>query len=574
MAPHDRLQVPNSMQPTSVQPNGQPIGTTGRSVKPDTQKKEVPAVRDAFREVVETVVFVIVLVLLLKTFVAEAFVIPTGSMAETLLGYQKWVKCPECGFDYPVNCTDEVDPQDGPSVPLQRSTCPNCRFTEVWRTDNVQLHEPPPWSSGDRVLVSKFPYDNGHFGDFGKPHRFDVIVFKFPDQPQKGQTPMNYIKRLIGLPGETIAIYNGDLYVSNELEYPPANHALPEDSKDLWKRTYTYPNDDAAKQALAAGKFKILRKSPELMLATRRIVYDNDHQAKDLIGKIDPRWHASDGWIGDDPKSPKTFRIDDASGKMHWLRYQHLIPSERSNQFPAVAANPQPEIITNFLGYNRGLPNRTNGPPPGESEWVPDLMLEATAKIESPQGELTLELSRGPDRFQARFNIKEGTLTLWRLTDKGTSEELGKANNVISKPGTYELRFANIDHRLTVWVDGKLPFAEGVDWATPLPDLAHANADASNKNNFEPASIGASQGAKVGVSHLRLWRDIYYTVNRDVSHDPNFQIMYVQPGHYLCLGDNSAASSDSRYWGLVPERLLLGRALIVYYPFTRAGLIR
>src|SRR5262245_14015591 len=119
MAPHDRLQVPNPMQPTTIQPNGQPVAATARSAKPAAQKKEAPAVRDAFREVVETVVFVIVLVLLLKTFVAEAFVIPTGSMAETLLGYQKWVKCPECGFDFPVNCTDEVDPQDGPPVPLQ-----------------------------------------------------------------------------------------------------------------------------------------------------------------------------------------------------------------------------------------------------------------------------------------------------------------------------------------------------------------------------------------------------------------------------------------------------------------------
>ena len=59
-------------------------------------KSKEPVMKDAVREVVETVVFVVVLVLLLKTFVAEAFVIPTGSMAETLLGYQKWVECPQC----------------------------------------------------------------------------------------------------------------------------------------------------------------------------------------------------------------------------------------------------------------------------------------------------------------------------------------------------------------------------------------------------------------------------------------------------------------------------------------------
>ena len=49
---------------------------------------------------------------------------------------------------------------------------------------------------------------------------------------------------------------------------------------------------------------------------------------------------------------------------------------------------------------------------------------------------------------------------------------------------------------------------------------------------------------------------------------------YVQPSHYLCLGDNSPESSDGRSWGLVPRRLLLGRALLVYYPFSRVERIR
>src|SRR5438094_179927 len=68
---------------------------------------------DSFREVVETVVFVVVLVLLLKSFAAEAFVIPTGSMAQTLWGYQKVVKCPQCEHVFPVNCSSEVDPSEG-----------------------------------------------------------------------------------------------------------------------------------------------------------------------------------------------------------------------------------------------------------------------------------------------------------------------------------------------------------------------------------------------------------------------------------------------------------------------------
>ena len=58
---------------------------------------------DPTREVFETVVFVVVLVLMLKQFVAEAFVIPTGSMASTLWGDQVKVTCPECGQNFPVS---------------------------------------------------------------------------------------------------------------------------------------------------------------------------------------------------------------------------------------------------------------------------------------------------------------------------------------------------------------------------------------------------------------------------------------------------------------------------------------
>ena len=46
--------------------------------------------RDTPREIAETLVFVIVLVLVMKLFVVDAYVIPTGSMGETLYGYKKY----------------------------------------------------------------------------------------------------------------------------------------------------------------------------------------------------------------------------------------------------------------------------------------------------------------------------------------------------------------------------------------------------------------------------------------------------------------------------------------------------
>ena len=124
-------------------------------------------------------------------------------------------------------------------------------------------------------------------------------------------------------------------------------------------------------------------------------------------------------------------------------------------------------------------------------------------------------------------------------------------------------------------VNVRMPFAASgspavVEWITARP-------------LERPVSVG-SQGAAVAVGQLKVWRDTYYTTSRTPS-DPDVKFQpedpstwpvfetapvstfYVQPGHYLCLGDNSPESSDGRSWGLVPERLLLGRALFVYYPF-------
>ena len=89
-----------------------------------------------------------------------------------------------------------------------------------------------------------------------------------------------------------------------------------------------------------------------------------------------------------------------------------------------------------------------------------------------------------------------------------------------------------------------------------------------------PASVGARGG--VTVRGLKLRRDIFYTRTHG-GVGSGADLYYVQPGHYLCLGDNSAHSSDSRSWGVVPERLMLGKAVFVFWPawpHNRMGFIR
>ena len=62
----------------------------------------------------------------------------------------------------------------------------------------------PRFQTNDYLLVDKISYR------FEQPHRGDIIVFKYP-----GDTSINYVKRVIGLPGERVHIEAGKVSVIN-----------------------------------------------------------------------------------------------------------------------------------------------------------------------------------------------------------------------------------------------------------------------------------------------------------------------------------------------------------------------
>ena len=112
--------------------------------------------KSVVREWVESIVVAFILAMIIRTFVIQAFKIPSGSMRSTLL-------------------------------------------------------------EGDLILVNKFiygakiPFIDLNLPALRQPKKGDVIVFIYPDSPKK-----DFIKRLAGLPGETLEIKNGTVYVNDK----------------------------------------------------------------------------------------------------------------------------------------------------------------------------------------------------------------------------------------------------------------------------------------------------------------------------------------------------------------------
>lgn len=135
---------------------------TDETVDTITIKKNSPKKKESFSDTVKSLSIAIILALLFRSIAFEPFYIPSGSMKSTLL-------------------------------------------------------------VGDYVFVSKYSYGYSRFSfPLGlapiegrimdeKPERGDVIVFKLPSN-----TGINYIKRLIGLPGDTIQMQNGVLYINDQ----------------------------------------------------------------------------------------------------------------------------------------------------------------------------------------------------------------------------------------------------------------------------------------------------------------------------------------------------------------------
>ena len=575
--------------------------------KTETKKPDESDKREkhdgGWRETVESIAMAVILALLFRGFVAEAFVIPTGSMAPTLQGRHKDVWCPKCGYQYQTSASDERDEDRLTGRHVISTTCPLCRYTQTLDL----FGQPNDHSfSGDRIIVGKFAYD------LGEPRRWDVIVFKFP-----GNAVQNYIKRLIGLPGEHVRITGGNIYVRGVSE--------PEEA------------------------LRIARKPPHKLNALLQLVHDTDYIPEQLTAVGWPlRWRE---WTAGGSreavwKAEEGGRLYVAGGQHDhdaWLRYRHLVPTyedwqeiEAHEHLPAGIESRQGKLISDFYAYNARSFVVQNTPPssyllpgtydpsdydaqatgpgrkPDDSQlgqhWVDDLAVECLAEVTSSEGEVLLDLVRAGVHHQCRINLADGKATLRRLDADGSplyfigdgvQDDAVVAATSVKGPGSYRLRLSNVDHEVLLWVNGSVMAFDGPTTyeSEELVDPAWSPAD---PGDLAPAGIG-SRGAALKLSQLRIYRDKYYIAsegeNDDYTSGPrsgSIQEVFANPelwsasglfapnnrravwfnleeDQFLPLGDNSPASSDGRYWtghNYVERDLLIGKALLIYWPHT------
>ncbi len=593
----------NPASPASSKPNST-----------DASKTKTPAARqESTRETVESIVVAFLLAFLFRAFEAEAFVIPTGSMAPTLYGRHKETNCNQCGHLITIGASEEVDDNGYLRSRLETSLCPNCRAPNSIKN--------APVFRGDRILVNKFPYE------LKEPRRWDVVVFKYPEEPKT-----NYIKRLVGLAGETILIRQGDLHrVEKDGQVQILRKSDPYKQREL--QILVYDNDFPETPLLEKGWPR--RWAPVARVAGAKPDDDeiaNGGPNSDIVAG----WREStDGWQAQDESH--SFRLEGAGAaqERQWLRYRHYVPNsdtwrpitnralefegddaDKSDREPQTELRrPMPQLVTDFCGYNAFSSGHDFDL--DAYFWVGDLTLSCDVQIKKldEKSELLLELNEGVHRFRCRINPQTGEAHLlslvWMNRDKEEEVNLGIAETPITGAGEYRLEFANVDNRLCLWVNGKLtPFGPKAEY--PLP----ASEDfGPQESDLTPIGIAAS-GMTVDVAHLQIHRDIYYRSShveqpqdfspwgheqeewspcsshphlRSLLSDPvrwneaykacvREARMELGPDEFLMLGDNSPRSKDSRLWGndrraqhrhAVPRSALVGKAFYIYWPHAQ-----
>ena len=521
------------------------------------------------KETLTAVVISFTMAFVFRGFVIEGFLIPTGSMAPTLLGKHMLIRDADSGVEWTVGPWDYANGNLNTPYPEQGGGRGAIRLNDPITGAPIERSS-ERLRAGDRLFVLK--YLKGVY----EPKRWEVVVFKAPHVE-----PQNYIKRLIGQPGEQIALVDGDVF-------------------------YTEPGAHTSGVGISAWEervWKTARKPERVQREVWQAVFDSsrtpDPATQTGLAPSDrfvPPWKGSGaGWSG----------ISDSAE----YRYAGSGPT-------VLAWDSDVHPIDDYSAYNqlRGRSQswdrarRDRGMPIFP---VSDISMRLGVEPESEgftaEAELTargLEFRASVDGTGARVEMR--TAPTAETPDPAWSElDASDRSGLLPVGSVTNIEFWHVDQALWLFVDGELVCGgaeAGAYELTPaarvlaatgrgLGDLLEQNpaismSALSNTGLFrKPSPRWRFDGGAFALYRVGVDRDLYYQIGASPtlgSHPEYFPTLSDE--HYMFCGDNSPNSLDSRYWrkeypwvtetihggeprfGLVHEDLVIGRAFVVYLP--------
>jgi signal peptidase I len=542
------------------------------------------------KDTIESILVAFILAFVFRAFVVEAFVIPTGSMAPTLLGAHMRYHCADCGYDYTVNYgrQGEISPPPKAGTITTAIRCPNCGYPVAASGPPENSLTNPPVHYGDRILVLKYRYL------LSDPQHWDVIVFKSPDTPPPGSTlyTTNYIKRLIGKPGESVMLLDGDIYVSTAP--PPGDptqladaysRAMGRMPQDLSRAAQDRKDADAFVGFLRT--FRIQRKPAHAQAALWRNVYDNDflpHLPVDRRSESpwQQPWRSDSGtgWdVGQNLPEPqrgrtRVFHFDNASGAG-----QIAFDPQ---------ANPETNALTDFIAYDQYSESGNDENHRSVKNPVSDLKLSCFYKRESGDGPFRMVLTKRGQRFVAEVTPGQVSLARYDHRTGALIKNYGTVPLPRNAASGIRLDLANVDYRASLRVDDHEILASGDDYEPTGDAIVKLDNDESARQQPPlPEARVEAANQRCTVEHITLSRDVFYINDRNPPSNRPFRgspghIVTLKAEEFFALGDNSLISGDGRMWGnnvvlpgedlpfveagRVPARFLLGKAFFVYWP--------
>ncbi len=499
-------------------------------------------------ETLQSLIVAFVFAMAFRGFVLEGFVIPTGSMAPTLMGAHIRVRSPATGYEYAVDSAEIVMGQHRSDRPIYDPTLSH-QYPVIAVPSAVLAAQN---RMGDRVLVLKY------IDPFTAPARWDVAVFKNPTDPV-GEAPY-YIKRMVGMPNETMLVADGDIFTG-----PP----------------------DAQTSAL-----RIERKPEHVQRAVWQLISDSDYapaEIQRLEAAMRQRWRggpwqSSEGW---ETKGKRAWSWDKATpASLAWN--SEIIPIDDWNAYNI---------------YRRDIPLYPTA----------DLAISAALDPLDPTAfNSTLDIGARGRIF--RFAVAPGTLTLSVLEAESQKvvatadfplSATAKGSAPHGQPLAFE--FWHVDQRLSVYLAGDEIGHLDYDFGGPINRIVASHYGRTleqyiaNPTGQRPTPTTLEwrfSGSPFTMRRVRVERDLYYRpeflsaanqfpANGTAISGLGFAIDPMNPARlgptdHVMFGDNSGASKDSRLWGkshplvvselgndhpfIVPREMLIGKAWSVYFP--------